>query len=239
MVYISSRVDHWMMCCVDMYYFSAPPDQMNWRNGQLVEGAPRCLPCNVTLPGMPLQQCLHNTSISACWPAQLLLHRPKCTGVLVVLLILASHTCLIWEEGSRLISGSQSAVLQTSMWYLSRQRLHPILPQALLVKRLAMCRLFLLCCDLECAAIVLTAKQSLQKRPQATPLQFHDGLCAEKVSSRLELSESYRAHAMHVVGEPWPAGHNWVPPVGCPCTKELLCEKDYRMWEFAREPQGR
>lgn len=40
------------MRCADMYYFSAPPDQMNWRNGQLVEGAPRCLPCNVTIPGM-------------------------------------------------------------------------------------------------------------------------------------------------------------------------------------------
>lgn len=73
----------------DMYYFSAPPDQMNWRNGMLLEGATRCLPCNVTIPD-----------------------------------------------------------------------------------------------------------------------------------------------------EPWPLGHNWVPPVGCPCTKELLCDKDYRMWEFVREPVG-
>ena len=46
------------VCGADMYYFSAPPDQMNWRNGQLVEGAPRCLPCNVTIPGV--QQSLHS-----------------------------------------------------------------------------------------------------------------------------------------------------------------------------------
>ena len=42
----------------------------------------------------------------------------------------------------------------------------------------------------------------------------------------------------YTADEPWPLGHNWVPPVGCPCTKELLCEKDYRMWEFAKEPVG-
>jgi len=41
-----------------------------------------------------------------------------------------------------------------------------------------------------------------------------------------------------VADEPWPLGHNWVPPVGCPCTKELLCDKDYRMWEFVHEPVG-
>ena len=40
-----------LTCCADMYYFSAPPDQMHWRNGMLQEGATRCLPCNVTIPG--------------------------------------------------------------------------------------------------------------------------------------------------------------------------------------------
>lgn len=39
--------------------------------------------------------------------------------------------------------------------------------------------------------------------------------------------------------EPWPEGHNWVPQPACPCTKELLCDRDYRMWEFVREPTGR
>lgn len=39
--------------------------------------------------------------------------------------------------------------------------------------------------------------------------------------------------------EPWPLGHNWVPQPACPCTKERLCDKDYRMWEFVREPTGR
>ena len=39
--------------------------------------------------------------------------------------------------------------------------------------------------------------------------------------------------------EPWPLGHNWAPQPACPCTKELLCDKDYRMWEFVREPTGK
>ena len=46
-------------------------------------------------------------------------------------------------------------------------------------------------------------------------------------------------NAVVAADEPWPLGHNWVPPAACPCTKELLCDNDYRMWEFVREPTGR